>query len=349
MTILLRAATLTNFESVASACGLDARALVAEVGLPPRCLDDPDLLIQATAVARLLELAAKRGNEPAFGLRMAAARRLSNLGPLGLLVRDQPTLRHALGALVRHMHLHNEAFSVTLEEGDGLVTIREETEIEGGGATRQAIELGMATTFRLLAIFLGENWRPRLVSFRHPAPRDLRWHQRIFGPALAFGEEINGIVCNAADLDAPNPGADPVMARYTRLLLEADHGKHPPMSDRVRRLAVLLLPRGHCRVETVARHLGVDRRTVANHLSAEHTTFSALVDGMRCDLLERYLKEGSRPLSEVSALLGFSEPSSFSRWHRRHFGGPARDRLDPRRGAAPRRPMPKAQADRIGR
>ncbi len=41
MTILVRAATLTNFESVASACGLDARALLAEVGLPGRCLAWP--------------------------------------------------------------------------------------------------------------------------------------------------------------------------------------------------------------------------------------------------------------------------------------------------------------------
>ena len=320
MTVLLRAATLTNFELVANECGLDARALVAELGLPPRCLDDPDLPVPAAGVAALLELAAERGHEPAFGLRMAAARRLSNLGPLGLLVRDQPTLRHALGALVHHIHMHNETLSITLEEGDGGVTIREETVIEGGAPTRQAVEMAMATTFRVLTIFLGESWRPRLVSFRHPAPPDVAWPHRIFGRAVAYGQEINGIVCNAADLDAPNPGADPVMARYTRLLLEADPGKHPPMSDRVRRLAVLLLPRGHCRVEVIARHLGVDRRTVANHLAAERTTFSALVDGMRRELLERYLKEGSRQLSEVSALLGFTEPSSFSRWHRRQFG-----------------------------
>mgnify|MGYP001764205060 CR=1 FL=1 len=161
------------------------------------------------------------------------------------------------------------------------------------------------------------------MSFRHPAPPDVHWHHRIFGPEVAFGEEINGIVCDAAALDASNPGADPVMARYTRLLLEADPGKHPPMSDRVRRLAVLLLPRGHCRAEVVARHLGVDRRTVANHLAAEHTSFSQLVDTMRRELLQRYLAEGSRSLSEVSALLGFAELSSFSRWHRRQFGASA--------------------------
>jgi len=327
MTHFVRAATLTHFDAVAQQCGLDARALLAEVDLPAHCLDDPDLMLPAHAVMALLELAAARGHEPAFGLRMTASRRLSNLGRLGLLLRDQPTLRHALGAVVQHVHVHNEAMTMTLEESDGLLVIREETHLEGGAPTRQAVEMGMATTFGVLAVFLGESWRPRLVSFRHAAPPDMRWHQRIFGPAVAFGQPFTGIVCGAAQLAAPNPGADPVMARYTRTLLEADLGKHPPMSERVRRLAVLLLPRGHCRVEVVARHLGVDRRTVANHLAAEGTTFSALIDAMRGELLQRYLAEGARSLSEVSALLGFSEPSAFSRWHRRLFGGPARERL----------------------
>jgi transcriptional regulator GlxA family with amidase domain len=41
---------------------------------------------------------------------------------------------------------------------------------------------------------------------------------------------------------------------------------------------------------------------------------------VRRELLQRYLKEGSRSLSGVAVLLGFSELSSFSRWHRRQFG-----------------------------
>ena len=326
MTAVLRAATLTNFEQVATECGLDAHRLVAEVGLPMRCLTDPDLPLAAASAGALLELAAARGHEPAFGLRMAAARRLSNLGPLGLLLRDQPTLRHALEALVRHIHLHNEAFTLSLVQSGELVCIREETVVEGASQVRQAVELAMGTTFRLLRIFLGEKWHPRLVTFRHPAPPSTAWHRRIFGSAVAFGQEFNDIVCNAGDLDAPNPGADPVMARYSKRLLEMDHGANSRMSDRVRRLVVLLLPRGHCRVEVVAQHLGVDRRTIANHLAAEGTTFKALVDAMRTELLATYLEEGARSLSEVASLLGFSELSAFSRWHRHRFGASATSR-----------------------
>jgi AraC-like DNA-binding protein len=326
----VRAATLTHFASVATACGLDPRALVAEVGLPSSCLDDPDLMLPAARVGRLLELAARRAPEPAFGLRMAMSRRLSNLGPLGLLMRDQPTLRHALGALVRHIHMHNQAMSIALEEADGWVTIREDAAVSGGKPARQATEMALGTTLRLLNIFMGEAWRPQQVCFTHAAPPDIGLHQRVFGPAVAFGQDFNGIVCKAADLDAPNPGADPVMARYTRRLLEKAPARNAPMSDRVRRVAVLLLPRGHCSAEIVAQHLGVTRRTVANHLASEHTTFSGVVDSMRQELLSRYLAEGTHSLSQVSALLGFSEPSAFSRWHRQRHGVTARTRLKAR-------------------
>lgn len=324
MSVLIRSAALTNFETVASACGLDARALVAEIGLPARCLAEPDLLLPAGQVSALLELAATRGREPAFGLRMAMSRRLSNLGPLGLLLRDQPTLRHALDALATHIHRHNEALSVSVVETEGFVAIREETVVERHVPVRQAVEMGMGTTFRVLGIFLGDGWRPHAVTFRHKAPPHRAWHRQLFGSAVQFGQEFNEIICRAADLEAPNPGADPIMARYAQGLLQGEHGAHTRMSDRVRRLVVLLLPRKHCRADVVARHLGVSRRTVSNYLAAEGTTFGQLVDDMRRELLAQYRDDGQRSLSDVALLLGFSELSAFSRWHRQKFGAAAR-------------------------
>jgi AraC-like DNA-binding protein len=160
-------------------------------------------------------------------------------------------------------------------------------------------------------------------------------HRRVFGNAVEFGHEFNGIVCRAADLDAPNPGADPVMARYAHALLAQRLDAPSDMTGRVRQLIVLLLPRGHCRVDIVAQHLGVDRRTVARQLAAAGTSFSALVDELRRDLYERYRRDGARSIGEVAALLGFAAPSAFSRWHRREFEATARDHWR----SAPRPPL----------
>ena len=327
MTNLVRSACLTNFADVAARCSLGALALLGEVGLPARALEDPDLKVPALAVGRLLELAAARAGEEAFGLRMSESRRLSNLGYLGMLARDEPTLRSALEALMDNIRLHTDALALRLEPAGHLVSLHEELVTGNGESLRQLMELIVASTFGVLRILLGERWRPSLVSFSHRAPRNDLMHRRVFGKAVEFEHAFNGIVFRASDLDAVNPGADPGMARYARALLEPVLDAQAPLSDRVRQLVVLLLPRGQCRVEVVAQELGVDRRTVARGLASEGTTFSQLIDDMRRELLRRHLKDRSQSLTDVSSLLGFSSPSAFARWHRQQFGVTARSRL----------------------
>ena len=327
MTNLVRSACLTNFADVAARCSLGALALLGEVGLPARALEDPDLKVPALAVGRLLELAAARAGEEAFGLRMSESRRLSNLGYLGMLARDEPTLRSALEALMDNIRLHTDALALRLEPAGHLVSLHEELVTGNGESLRQLMELIVASTFGVLRILLGERWRPSLVSFSHRAPRNVLMHRRVFGKAVEFEHAFNGIVFRASDLDAVNPGADPGMARYARALLEPVLDAQAPLSDRVRQLVVLLLPRGQCRVEVVAQELGVDRRTVARGLASEGTTFSQLIDDMRRELLRRHLKDRSQSLTDVSSLLGFSSPSAFARWHRQQFGVTARSRL----------------------
>jgi AraC-like DNA-binding protein len=337
---LVRSAALTHFAELAAACGLDARALVAAAGLPPRCLGEPDLKVPAHLVGQLLEQAAAQAGEPAFGLRLAESRRLSNLGPLALLVRDEPTLRRALEALMQHIHVHNEAVAVQVDEFGGLLAIRTELTHDGEGSQHQATELVVGVTCRVLQIFMGAHWHPRLVCFTHAAPPRLAVHHRVLGPAVEFGHEFNGIVCNAADLDAPNLGADPVMARYSQSLLAPALARSDRYVDRVRQLIVLLLPRGLCRVEVVAQHLGVDRRTVHRKLVDEDSSFSDLLEAERRALAARYVEGTDRPLTDIAALLGFSAPSVFSRWHAAIFGVSAA-----RRRSATRRSPLKARID----
>jgi AraC-like DNA-binding protein len=95
----------------------------------------------------------------------------------------------------------------------------------------------------------------------------------------------------------------------------------------VRDMVVQLLRARECNVEQVALRFGVDRRTVHRYLAREGQTFSGILESVRRDLAPGYVGDRSRSLAEVSALLGFATPSSFSRWYRRTFGGnPAADR-----------------------
>src|SRR3982750_4439833 len=96
----IRTNTLTGYAGLARSLGLDPAALLAEVHLELAVLDVPGRWIPAGPAARLLELSAAQAGCPDFGLRMAALRRLGTLGPLSLVLRDEPDLRGAAGRLL---------------------------------------------------------------------------------------------------------------------------------------------------------------------------------------------------------------------------------------------------------
>ena len=113
---LIRSASLTNYAEVARAAGLDARRMLREFKLPQAALHEIELKIPIESVRSLLEASAQRSGVEAFGLQMAEKRRLSNLGPLGILMREQPTMRQALEALAHYANRMNEALLLTIED-----------------------------------------------------------------------------------------------------------------------------------------------------------------------------------------------------------------------------------------
>jgi AraC-like DNA-binding protein len=321
MSSLVRAACLTQYGEVARAAGLDPARMLTAAGLSPDVLTDLDLKIPAERVGQLLEASAAASGVETFGLRMAQSRELSNLGPVGLVMRDQLTLRGSLDVLVRYQVLLNASLSLMIEEAAGVVIIREEVIVGHAQPVRQSIELALGVLMRLLRQFLGADWRPQRVCFTHAAPRDKVMHHRMFGPRVQFDAEFNGIVCARADLDVRNPSADPVMARYAQQLLDASVEPHATtMLEDLRRTILALLPSGHCSVEQACETLGVPPRTVQRRLAEQGESFSSLVNGVRVELARRHVGEGDRPLIEVAAMLGFSAPSGFSRWYRSQFG-----------------------------
>ena len=317
----IRAASLTGYAELARSAGLDVGRMLRAVGLEPSCLLDPDRRIAAQAVDALLERSARLSGVEAFGLRLAETRHLSNLGPIGLLVREAPNARDAISALVHYMHLHNEALSIDVENDDDLTLIRLEFLSGQHGESRQGVELCLGVLMRILKMLLGPKWQPQSASFAHRRPIDLAVHRRVFGRCVDFGQSFNAVACRAADLDAPLPMTDPLLARYARQYLDSigaagDAG----MIERVRRLIRLLLPSGRCTIDLVARQLGINRRTIHRRLARDGETYSGLMTDARKEFALRYVANQDRPLLEIAELLGFSTLSVFSRWFRIQFG-----------------------------
>lgn len=325
MTQLTRSASLTGFAELARSLGLDPARLAAEAELPAQALADPDLKVPAERVGRLLELAAGRSGCLDFGLRLAESRRLSNLGPVGLIARDQPSLRKALEVMRQYQWLHNEAVSLNLDEMEDIAVVRLDLSGAGARVSRQAVELSVGVLCGNLRGLMGPRWRPEAVMLRHAAPSDLAGHRRVFGVTPEFHHDFDGLVLRRADLDAPLPAADPGMARQVqRYVDQLAQGRRRAWRETVGDLIVLLLPTGDCSADRIASRLGFDRRTLHRRLAEEGCGFRQLLADRRAELCAALIAEG-RGFSAIADLAGFASLSAFSHWFKHRFGRSPRD------------------------
>src|SRR5918993_3156335 len=317
----VRTATLDGYLGLARSAGLDPARILTAAGIAVADLAVPDTWVPAAAVSRVLERSADESGLDDFGLRLAGLRRLATLGPLSVVLRQEPRLRDALALLIRYEHSYNEALRLRLDEGSDLATMRLWFEFGEPAPTQQATELATAALLGIIRELLGRRWEPLSLCFTHGAPASLAAHRAAFGPRLQFGHEFSGLLFYAAELDAANTASDPLLRPYAEQLRRALGA--PPAAGvvgQVTRLVEMLLPVGRCSTSQVARSLGVTQRTLHRQLAEQKESFTGIVNARRAALAERYLASDRYTLTDVSQLLGFSAPSAFSRWFRAQFG-----------------------------
>lgn len=326
MQSMVRSSTLRGYFDVARSLGLNPYELVQSVGLDAAALANPDARIPADNACRLLEATAEKAACPTVGLLIAQTRQRFGSGVINVLLAHKSTLREVLLAAAQYRYLLNEALGVYIETTGDTVTIREEIVAEPGTRTAQAIELAVGLLCRHSSALLGAHWKPHSVHFSHAAPSDLTFHRRFFGCPITFESDFNGFVCAAADLDYPNPNADPMLVRYAESLANPlNETAAYSISLDVRKTAYLLLPLGQASIAEVARQLNLTVRTLQRQLDGAASSFSGIVEEVRRDLAVRYLLNPRYPIGRVAALLGYTNQGAFTSWFQKRFGMPPRD------------------------
>jgi AraC-like DNA-binding protein len=326
METMLGSVAMSGYFDVTRRLGLNPVELARQVGIDAGALANPDGRVAAASCCRLLELTAEKSACPTFALQMAETRQSFGAGLVNVLLTHKRTLREVLLAAAEYRHLLNEALAIYVEDADQTVTIREELVVEPGTPTRQAIELAVGVLARHSSALLGTFWKPRSIHFTHAAHADLTFHRRFFGCPLEFGSDFNGLVCAAADLDYPNPAADPELVRYAESLASPLNATGEDSAAlEVRKAIYLLLPLEQATVELVARHLCLSARTLQRQLKLAGTSFSDQVEEVRGELAVRYMSNPRYPIGRVSLLLGYAQQGSFTNWFVSRFRMTPRD------------------------
>ncbi|MGC0362130.1 AraC-like DNA-binding protein [Rhodococcus sp. 27YEA15] len=325
----IRSAGLRGVRDVVEELGGDADTLATRAGLPRPALDSDELLIRDTAVATMLELAARTLNCPDLGLRVALRQDLDLLGPLAIAVRNSRSIGEALDCTDKYLFVHARSLSVELVADPrnvrGVVGYRYGYP-PGITAPPQSIDMGLLFLHRTLVQLNGGQYGLRGVELPHQAVGPMTRYEELFGAHVTAG-------CAAAVLRVPRslssrPIADSdLTARYLALSYLEQHQENAELTvtTRTRGLVRQSLGTGRLDVEATATLLAMSARSLQRHLAGEGSTYGAILDDVRRERAGVLLTETRLPLAQIAAAVGLDDQATFSRYARRWWSATARE------------------------
>ena len=313
-----RVGGLTAVPALIRQLGVDPIPLLADVGLARDSLDSAEHRIPYAAMGTLLREAARTTGCAHFGLLCGRTWHLSDLGLVGEIVRNSPTVARALRTLTMFQHLNSEGgLAFFLERGDvvDLGYAIYAPDVVGAG---QIYDATMAGGCNFLREFFGAGWTPSEVFFPHSKPADAGPHRRSFRAPLRFNAEFCALRFPAHWLDRPVQGADPARLRIAARQAAAA-GRGDLLQQAHRALRILLL-HGRASGNDLAQMLAMHRRTLNRRLEARGATFQEILDRVRFVIARELLADSRVAIDDIAALLGYAGVSPFMRSFRRWSG-----------------------------
>jgi AraC-like DNA-binding protein len=319
----IAASALPPLLAYARAHGAQTADILPAVGLDEAAIAAPEARVSQAVAHHVWESVAARLGDDALGLHFAERCDLEAFHVVGHIAAHSPTLGEAFTRLVAYSRILHDSGRVEVERDAAEVRIYPGCRGLPHVWPRHIAEFSAATVVVLGRAITGKSFGALAVAFRHERPARASEHLRIFGVEPLFAQPETVVTLDAASCALPVVDAKTGMRTYLEAYAREILARLPTddgLSARVRRAVATALPSGIPDADAVASQLGLGARTLQRRLRAEGSTFQALVDDVRREYAEAYLRDPSLSIAEIGFLLGFADPSNFHRAFRRWTG-----------------------------
>jgi AraC-like DNA-binding protein len=286
---------------------------------PAKCVE-----ISLDALRVLFDGARCELDDPFLGLHFAEHVERGTFGIVELYCSFAPTLGEGLNVLADAYVLIDDLVVMRYRDGGDHAVLEHGIPNVPGGVGRELNEFWAAYMLVNASRVTGRRVIPRAAFFAHVEPHDVSELTRVIGTgALRFGAEMNGLVLDAADRDAPLVTADAALAAVLREHVEQlTHACASGRSflDRVRLEVQTRLSDGEPTLESVARALRLAPRTLQRHLAREGATLSGVVESVRRERAHALVVAPDKTVAAIAWELGYADPRAFLRAFKRWTG-----------------------------
>lgn len=305
------------------AAGQPPDALLQRFGLDSARLGEPDARLSIARYMRLGHAAIQLSGDPALGLRMGQASRLSQLGLAGIAAAQAPTVREAARTLIRFEPLYaaNYRGNSSFHEDPKGAWLRFYSISPYNDYNRFVVDSVLSGWLNQLSSVAGSPLLAEQLEIEFDAPAYAAQYVPLSNAHVQFGAPLNQLRLGLQALGLRNadhcPSTWKQMLRVCeRELEQLTRTRH--LRERVIQLLGPLLSGGRePDLEEVAVRLKLPTWTLRRKLADEGTHFRAILNDTRRDLAMTYIRDTESSFGEIAYLLGFASAEAFQRAFKR--------------------------------
>ena len=302
--------------------GLDEEGLLSEAGISRRLLDKPHLRITSEQFSRLMLALWRHGDDEFMGLAPTRCRH----GVFALMARQvigSAQLRSVYFRLSRFYNLINDSLRLELQVMGDTARLSMQLAEPERDPDHLLREVFMLLWHRFASWLVGQRIPLREVTLDYAEPPHSAEYRLMFPCPVQFEAPRCALVFDAVHLSMPVVQTEATLRShlqraplewFARQSFQAIYTR--AVTDFLQGQAAL----ASTGIEQVAAALHVTERTLRRKLTLEGTSFQSIKDSIRRDLAIHYLNQAHLPISQIARLLGYSEPSAFTRAFREWTG-----------------------------
>ncbi|ORE87096.1 araC family transcriptional regulator [Oceanococcus atlanticus] len=255
-------------------------------------------------------------DDPLIGLQLAVHLQVGHLDVAGLLLMSCETLGEALEMYIEYHPIVSQGGEVWFHHVDGLLALCYTGHYDVCREARSEMSLGYA--IHLARWCSGGRFEPDAVEFRHAPLDDPDRYRALLGCPVHFESAEDRLLFRSDMLDLPLIQANPALRDQLRGLADQMLSR---LGEKSLSITVSELVQQHPQLskDDIASLLAISGRHLSRKLAEEGFSFKHLRDRELQVLAMRALQRGDK-IAAISAELGFSDESAFSRSFRRWTG-----------------------------
>jgi AraC-like DNA-binding protein len=305
--------------------GIPAETSLAGAGISPESLNQPETLTSIRQYITVCQNALQASKDPEIPFLTGSRIPLSAYGMYGFALVCSPTIREYFQVAVKYHRLATPLLSMSWREEVDTVSWVLALPVDSHSDALVSFLLDQHLTqlaTHLRTVLEPDRCLPIRATLPYPAPRHLHLYKRY----LCCEAQFNQPTC---ELFYPSS-----------LLREKPHMAHRPTSKLMQETCDRILGEvktstgvagevyqiiastpGHSpSMELVAKRLAITVRTLHRKLHAEGSSYTQILDDVRCSLAKEYLRSTKFSTEDICELVGFSEAANFRHAFRRWTG-----------------------------